>query len=455
MTAGERRTDGSDKMLFDRKQLVKLIVPLVCEQVIMGTIGIADMLMVASVGETAISGISLIDSINLLFNSMFAALVTGGTIVCTQYLGKREADMANLAAKYLLGISLLFSLAVAGMCFLFRRMVVYGLYGSAEPEVLRQAMIYFCFSMASYPFLMMLDSCGAIFRSMGNAALPFSVSFFMSIINIVLNAVFIFGLHWGVFGAGFATFLARAVSSAAIFLFLYHHKGAVRIQSFFGSGWHGFMVKNILKLAVPTGLEDSIFHIGKLLVQGIVTSYGTAAIAANAVALTISEFTHMPGFAIGLALITVVGRCVGAGEIQQARYYVKKITGVSFLVTGAAAVLSWIFAGPVVGFYQMNRETWELASEIVRWQAVACLFFWVPAFNISDALRAASDVRFTMAVSMISMWVFRVGCSALFREILDIGVIRVWFAMFLDWMFRAVVFLIRFHGSKWEGRMFL
>ena len=143
--------------------------------------------------------------------------------------------------------------------------------------------------------------------SMGNAALPFSVSFFMSIINIVLNAVFIFGLHWGVFGAGFATFLARAVSSAAIFLFLYHHKGAVRIQSFFGSGWHGFMVKNILKLAVPTGLEDSIFHIGKLLVQGIVTSYGTAAIAANAVALTISEFTHMPGFAIGLALITVVG----------------------------------------------------------------------------------------------------------------------------------------------------
>lgn len=442
-------------MLFDRKQLVQLIVPLVLEQVIMGTIGIADMLMVASVGETAISGISLIDSINLLFNSMFAALVTGGTIVCTQYLGKRETDMANLAAKHLLGTALFFSLAVAGLCFLFRRAVVYGLYGAAEPEVLRQAMIYFYFSMASYPFLMMLDSGGAVFRSMGNAALPFAVSLFMSVINIVLNGVFIFGMHWGVFGAGLATFLARVFSSAAIFVFLYCHKGVIRIQRFFGTGWHGSMVKNILRLAVPTGLEDSIFHIGKLLVQGIVTSFGTAAIAANAVALTISEFTHMPGFAIGLALITVVGRCVGAGELEQARYYVRKITTVSFLVTGGAAVLSWLFAGPVVGLYRLNTETWELAVNIVRWQAVACLFVWVPAFNISDALRAASDVRFTMAVSMVSMWVFRVGCSALFREFLDIGVICVWFAMFLDWIFRAAVFSVRFRGARWEGRMFL
>lgn len=442
-------------MLFDRKQLVKLIVPLVLEQVIMGTIGIADMLMVASVGETAISGISLIDSINMLFNSMFAALVTGGTIICTQYLGKRDADMANLAAKHLLLVSLLFSLTVAALCFLFRKTVVYGLFGAAEPEVLRQAMIYFYFSMASYPFLMMFDSGSAIFRSMGNAALPFTVSFLMSVINIVLNAVFIFGMHWGVFGAGFATFLARVVSSAAIFILLYRFQGVIRLQRFLKSGWHGFMVKNILKLAVPTGLEDSIFHIGKLLVQGIVTSFGTTAIAANAVALTISEFTHMPGFAIGLSLITVVGRCAGAGDLKQARYYVKKITRLSFLVTGAVAALSWIFAGPVVGFYQMNRETWELAVEIVRWQALACLLVWVPAFNISDALRAASDVKFTMAVSMISMWVFRVGCSFLFRSILDMGVICVWFAMFLDWIFRAGIFTLRFRGTKWEGRMFL
>lgn len=442
-------------MLFNRKQLAGLIVPLVFEQLIMGTIGIADMLMVASAGETAVSGISLIDSINLLFNSMFAALVTGGTIICTQYIGKRNLEQANLAAKHLTAVAVVFSTAVALLCFLFRHAIVYGLYGAAEEEVLRQAMIYFFFSMASYPFLMMLDSGAAIFRSMGNAGLPFAVSLLMSMINIVLNAVFIFCLGWGVFGAGLATFLARVVSSAAIYVLLYRYHGVIQLQKFAGSGWSYPMVVNLLRLAVPTGLEDSIFHIGKLLVQGVVTSYGTAAIAANAVALTVSEFTHMPGFAIGLSLITVVGRCAGAGEYGQARLYVKRIAGLSFLVTGAIAILSWIFADPVVGLYHMTSSTSAIAVEIVKWQALACFFFWVPAFNISDALRAASDVKFTMAISMLSMWIFRVGCSYLFRALFPASVISVWFAMFLDWLFRALIFLTRFHGNRWEGHMFL
>lgn len=442
-------------MLFKRKELAGLIVPLILEQLVMGTIGIADMLMVASSGENAVSGISLIDSINMLFSSMFAALVTGGTIVCTQYIGKKEPDRANFAAKHLLVVSMAFSTGIMMFCYFFRYGILNGLYGAAEQAVLEQAMIYFYFSMFSYPFLMILDCCSAIFRSMGNASLPFTVSFLMSLINIILNGIFIYGCHWGVFGAGLATFIARVVSSISIFFILYRSNNLINVRSFRKTGWDFSMVKNILRLAIPTGLEDSIFHIGKLLVQGIVTSFGTAAIAANAVALTVSEFTHMPGAAIGLSLLTVVGRCAGAGENEQARYYTRRISMLSFIITGAVAILSFLFAGPVVGLYHMSEETSGIATELVRWQALACMGIWVLAFNIPDALRAASDVKFTMIISVISMWLFRVGCSYLFRSLLDVGVICVWFAMFLDWLFRAVIFTWRFRGSKWQDRMFL
>lgn len=290
---------------------------------------------------------------------------------------------------------------------------------------------------------------------MGNARFPFLVSLEMSLFNICLNAIFIFCFGWGVFGAGLATMTARMISSLVMFILLWRSKGIISARHFWRTGWNLPMAKNILRLAVPTGLEDSIFHIGKLLVQGVVTSFGTAAIAANAVALSVSEFTHMPGYAIGLALLTVVGRCVGARENEQAEYYIRKIGMFSLAVTAVTAALSAFLASPIAGLYQLPLETRKTAVEIIRWQALACALVWVPAFNLPDALRAASDVRFTMAVSMISMWVFRVGCSYLFREILSLGVICVWLAMFLDWGFRAAVFFVRVKSGKWKGKMFL
>ena len=442
-------------MLFRKKDLAGLILPLLLEQIIMGTIGMADMLMVASAGEAAVSGISLIDSINMLFQSMFSALATGGTIICTQYMGKGEPGQANFAAKHLLAFSAVFSIGIFVLCFLFRFQILNGLYGTAEEAVLREAMTYFYFSMTSYPFLMLLDCCSAAFRAMGNARLPFVVTFLMSMINIALNAVFIFGYGWGVFGAGLATMIARIVSSFALFGLLWKSRGVISARSFVGTGWEFDMVKNILRLALPTGLEDSIFHIGKLLVQGVVTSFGTAAIAANAVALTVSEFTHMPGYAIGLSLLTVVGRCAGAREYAQAEHYIKWIGALSLAITCLAAILSAIFAGPIAELYHLSAGTEDTAVALMRWQALACALVWVLAFNIPDALRAASDVRFTMTVSLLSMWIFRVGFSYIFRAFLDIGVVCVWFAMFLDWTFRASVFTWRLKSGKWKAKLFL
>lgn len=227
------------------------------------------------------------------------------------------------------------------------------------------------------------------------------------------------------------------------------------MRKFLHTGWNKNIFTGILRLAVPIGLEDSIFHIGKLLVQGVVASFGTTAIAANAVALTISEFTHMAGGAMGLAATTVVGQCMGAGESKQAEKYTKTLVAISWLVTFFICLTTYLAAGPITTMYHLSQETAAIAKQIIRLHAAACTITWVLAFNTPSALRAASDVKFILAVSVISMWIFRVGCSYLFREVLDVGVICVWLAMFLDWAFRAVVYTMRFQSGKWKTKTFI
>ena len=443
------------RVMFDQKELTLLIVPLAAEQILFASIGIADMLMVAAAGEQSVSAISLVDSLNLLFHSIFSALAAGGGILFTQYFGRQDYENANYAAKHLIAAAILLSTVIAGICFVSNRALLRLLYGTAEPEVLSLSVTYFYLALAAYPMVMLYDTCACLFRGMGNTRISLCGAAVSCFSNILLNAVFIYGLGLGVFGAGLASLLAKTGGALLMVLFLVINKSSIRMQRFFHTGWNKKIFVGILRLAVPIGLEDSIFHIGKLLVQGVVASFGTTAIAANAVALTISEFTHMAGGAMGLAATTVVGQCMGAGESKQAEIYTRTLLAVSWLVTFFICLSTYLAAGPITEMYHLSVETASIAKQIIRLHAVACTVTWVLAFNIPSALRAASDVKYILAVSVISMWVFRVGCSYLFREILDAGVICVWLAMFLDWGFRAVVYVRRFRSGKWKTKTFI
>lgn len=462
--------DGN--LMFSRKSLVHLIAPLIVEQIFLGTIGIADMLMVAPVGETAISGISLVNSINMLFHSIFSALAAGGGILCTQYLGKGEEKSANLAARQLLLTACSFAVLVMAVCCVGNQMFLHGLFGTAEADVLEEAVTYFYLAALAYPCIMVFDACGALFRGMGESRIPLFGSTVMCIANVILNAVFIYGFKWGVFGAGLASLLAKAGGGALLLLFLADGARQISLRKVrmqpreVADTWKAQqnlehvpgkrqMQKNILRLAIPMAMEDGVFHIGKLLVQGVVTSYGTTAIAANAVALTIADFTQMPVYAIGLGLTTVVGQCIGAGEKEQARMYAKKILAVSFALAAVMSASTFIGADVLTRMYRLTEETAGVTRQLIQFHAVICGISWVFAFNIPCVLRAASDVNFILIVSVFSMWTFRVGCSYLFREILEAGVLGVWMAMGLDWIFRAAVYLWRLHGKKWTEKKFI
>ncbi len=249
----------------------------------------------------------------------------------------------------------------------------------------------------------------------------------------------IYYLRWGVSGAGAASLISRTLGTMLLLFILWHFRSAV--SPVFSRGWRldGILIRKILHVGVPAGIEGAIFHIGKLLVQGAVTSCGTTAIAANAVALTITEFLHMPGAGIGLGLITVVGQCVGAREYNQAKRYTRQLVGLAYATMGILNILVFIFAPNIMQLYGIASSTAVTASTILRWHSVVCFFLWPMGFTMVHALRAAGDVRFPMVLSIASMWVFRVGCSYLLLALFPRwGVLNVWFAMFLDWLHPAL-----------------
>ena len=306
---------------FSKKQVYALIVPLILEQVFMAAIGMFDVIMVSGIGENAISAISLVDFINQLVNSVLTALATGGAIVCSQYIGRRKAEDARSGAQHLIMIVSGVGVLLMGIGFLMQEPILRALYGTIEPDVMQYAKQYFILTAIAYPFVALFCSSAAILRVLGFTKISFRVSAIMNVMNIALNALFIFVLRWGVVGAGLASLLSRMVISLILFAKLYQPNEMLQMQSLHQWRLCRQTASSILQFAIPTSIESSLFYVGRLLVQSVVTGYGTAAIAANAVALAVAEVLHMPGAGVGIGMITIVGRCIGADQKKEARDY--------------------------------------------------------------------------------------------------------------------------------------
>lgn len=435
--------------MFDRKKLIALLVPLVIEQVLSATIGIADTIMVAQVGEHAMSGVALVDAINILLINVFSALATGGTVVTAQYIGQRKTDSARESACQAVLVTLAISLAVTVVCVLFRGGILDVIYGDVEADVMQSALIYFLLTALSYPFMAGFNTAAAIFRAVGDARRPMLISIGMNLLNVAANAVFIFAFKLGAAGAALATLLSRIVGAGVICVMLYSEKHEVNIHGIFPLRVNMPMIKNILHIGVPTGFENGIFQIGKILVQSIITGFGTTGIAAASVANSVASFTAMPGFAIGIGLITVTGQCVGAEKFDQARRYTVGFTAVSALIAGILSVALFFVCDGCIALFDVETETALLSHDLIFSTLITNVIFWPPSFVLPNALRAAGDVKFTMIVAVVSMWVFRVLLSYIFAVTLGLGVIGVWYGMMADWVARTVAYSYRYLSGKW------
>ena len=448
----ERNRDESAAM-FSNADLKRLIFPLVIEQALALTVGMADVMMVSYAGEAAVSGVSLVDMINVLLINIFAALATGGAVVTAQYLGARNRKKACESADQLMVVTIVISIFIMGLTLVFQRPLLRLFFGAIEDDVMSACITYLWISALSYPFLAVYNSCAALFRAMGNSKVSMLVSLAMNVINVAGNAFFIFTFQMGVAGVATASLISR-VAACVIMVVLLSNPGH---QVFISLKWEYLkpdfpVIKKILHIGIPNGLENSFFQLGRVLVVSIISGFGTVQIAANAVANNLDGVGCIPGKAIGLAMITVVGRCVGAGDNEQAVYYTKKLLGWAYLVMGVLNGLILIFVRPLVGIYELSGETMELSIILACIHAGFAMLLWPLSFVLPNALRAANDVKFTMIVSIASMACWRVGFSYIIGVRMGMGAIGVWIAMVVDWVCRVTCFVTRFRSGVWKEK---
>lgn len=433
--------------MFTRTQLIKLLAPLIVEQILTVLVGMADVVMVAAVGEAAVSGVSLVDSISILIIQIMGAMATGGAVVCSQYLGKRQVRDAGTAAGQLVFVTLAISLGVTAVALAGNRRLLSAIFGQVEREVMDNAQTYFLITAMSYPFIGLYNACAALFRSMGNAKVSMFTSLVMNGINITGNAVCVFGLKMGVAGVAYPTLVSRMTAAVLIFVLLQNRHNEIRISGLKALKPHSGMIRTILSVGIPGGLENGMFQFGKIFLQSLVSSLGTASIASYAVACNLVTLLYLPGNALGLGLITIVGQCVGAGKPREAMHYTKVLLTVNYLILAVLSTAMFFGTDLLVSFYNLSPEAAAISHVLLQAHCVA-MILWPAAFTLPNALRAALDARFTMAVSVFSMWAFRIGFAYLFVYLFDLGVPGVWYGMFIDWVFRALVFAGRFAGFE-------
>lgn len=435
-------------MLFNRQQLRALLIPLVIEQVLTGIMGVADTLMVSNVGEAAISGVALVDSVNLLFIYFFSALAAGGTIVCAQYVGRDDrAETTNAARQVTLSCAVL-ALALGVLLILARRPLLRLIFGNVEAAVMDAAVIYMLITAASYPFLAVYTAGAALFRATGDANRPMYVAAGADVLNVAGNALFIFVFRWGVMGAALSTLLSR-IASAAVMLRLQSRNPVIALGDVRKLRPDMAMIRRILRVGLPNAVENGMFQFGRLMVQSTVSTLGTTAIAVQAIVTTLELFGSMPAQAVGTGLLTVAGQCIGRGLPDQARSYMKKLTRISTAIIAGMGFLICVPAPLLIRFTALPPDGAALACRILWAVLMFKIVIWPTAFTLPNGMRAAGDVTFAMWVSTLSMWIFRVALSWYLCRYTGLGLWGVWIGWCTDWTVRGLCFLFRFRSGKW------
>ncbi len=457
----KREPIDKSQLLFSRKELLKIIIPVFFQQVLAMTVGLINTMMVSNAGDAAVSGVSLVSTLDGVLIVFFTALVTGGTVIVAQRLGTSNTKDISEAAKQLLYATTIMATLVTAVVLLFRQPLLNGLFGDAEADVLMHANDYFFLLALSFPFLAISEAAGACFRSSGNSMIPLITSLLINGVVIGCNGIFIIWLGMGAKGAALSTLIARIVGAVILLLLVLNKKYPVHIENLFHYKPSLKVIKGILHIGVPNGIENTLFQFGRLLTQSLIATFATSVIAANSVALNLANFQYAVNTAFSVVVIPVVGRCIGAKRIDQAKYYSKMLMAAEYVMLWLVIGVTLIFINPLMKAYGISADAVDLTIELVIYHSIMAAIIYPLGFLLPSTFRAASDVKFTLYVSMISMWCLRVALAyflaldsvTIFKVItlpgLGWGIMGVWVAMFLDWILRSALYCIRYLRGRW------
>lgn len=437
------------KRFYSNRDLLKLFLPLTIEQGLEYTVGMAASMMIAQAGESAVSGVSLVDFVMALIISIFAALATGGSVIVGQYLGRKESDNARKAANQLVKSALALSIIITALLYLCKPLILNNLFGSISKEVEYAANEYFMVVEISVPFLALYNAGAAIFRTTGNAKLPMKIMLIMNVLNVAGNALLVSGLHMGVLGVAIPTLFSRVGAALIILYFAYKKDFELKISNFITTRFDFPMLRRILSIGAPFGFENGMFYLGRLVVLSIVSVFGTASIAANSVSGTIVMFEVLPGMAMNLGLSVIISRCVGASDYEQAKYYKKKVRRIMHIcfVVSSALVLSCMPL--ILKVYHLSSEANTMTWTIVIAHAVMMILIWPSGYMLPIVFRGAGDAKFPMVVSIVSMVLCRIALSYVFALGLNMGMLGTWVAMFVDWIVKSIIYEWHDKNEAW------
>ena len=435
--------------LYNNTDLKKLLLPIIVEQLLSSLMGTADTMMVSNIGSAAISAVSLVDSINILVIQALAALAAGGAILCAQYLGSHNQKEANQAARQVLFVMVFLSTALSAFCLIFRDPLLGLIFGKVEADVMSNSKIYFFLTLLSFPFIGLYDAGASIMRSQNNSRNPMLISVISNFLNIGGNAILIFVFGLGVKGAALSTLVSRIFCAVVVILQLRNDQAPICITNYFSIRPDWTLIKKILFIGIPSGIENSMFQFGKLAIQSTVSTLGTVAIAAQAMTNILENLNGIAAIGIGIGLMTVVGQCLGAGRQDEAVYYVKKLSWLAEAVVITSCLLVFILTKPITILAGMEPASARLCLSMITFITIVKPISWVMSFIPGYGMRAAGDVKFSMITSCCTMWLCRVSLCIYLCRVWGFGPIAVWIGMFSDWTLRAIIFGIRFHSGKW------
>ena len=437
--------------MFSNRMICSLLIPVVLEQLLNSIMGTADTMMVSNVGSAAISAVSLVDSINVLVIQAFSALAAGGAIICAQYIGQRNKEKANESARQVLFIITAISVAVSLICLVFQKPLLRLIFGSVEPAVMSASETYFFYTALSFPFIAAYDSAASIFRAQDNTKGPMIISMISNVMNIAGNAVMIWGFHMGVAGAALSTLISRIFCAVVVIIQLRKEKEGqeIVVRDYFEIRPDWSMIRRILGLGIPSGIENSMFQLGKLAIQSTVSTLGTTAIAAQAMTNILENLNGIAAIGVGVGLMTIVGQCLGAGRQDEAVYYIKKLCVIAEVIIIISCLGVFALTKPITILGGMEKESADMCFHMVMWITIVKPLVWIMAFIPGYGLRAAGDVKFSMIVSCCTMWACRFCLCVFLIRVMGFGPMGVWIGMFADWTLRGIIFTWRFHSRKW------
>ena len=437
--------------MFSKQALRKLILPLFLDQLLLVLVSIVSTMLLSYAGEAAVSGVSLVEMVNVLLINILTAIAMGGAVVVAQFIGSQNMNIARKSAGQVVLITLSMSVLFMLLVLSLNGFILNILFGSVDPEVMNAARIYFILSCLSYPFLALYNTSAALFRSMGNSRIPMLASMFMNGMNIIGFTIAIFVLRSGIMGVAIATLLSRVLASLVLVSLNFNKDNLIYLDMKSILSWDLSIIKKILSVAIPNGIENGVTQLGRILLASIIALFGTAQITANGITNSLGMFAISYASAINFAIITVVGQCIGAKQFDQAEHYIRKLLKQAQFMTIIISIIQILLLSWILNLYTISDEARQITFYLMILHNVMTMLIWPPAFTLSNGLRAAGDAKFTMNVSIIAMFAFRITSAYILAIGLNLGVFGVYLSMGIDWIFRTFVQVRRLNNGKWKN----